>query len=49
MGEIVEEEPAAAPSRIDQLYHYIGKLFTASEPKQENQEADDELVKEEEE
>ena len=49
LGEIVEEEPAAAPSRMKQLYHYIGKLFTAADAEQENQEANDEPVKEEEE
>ena len=47
LGEIVEEEPAA-PSKMKQLYNFIGTLF-AAETEQENLEADDESIKEEEE
>ena len=47
LGEIIEEEPAA-PSKMKQLYHYIGTLF-AAEAEAENLEADEESVKEEEE
>ena len=42
LGEIIEEEPAA-PSKMKQLYHYIGTLF-AAEAEPENLEADDEPV-----